>query len=284
MDRAMDQARIDAAIQVYYARQFDESARLTSRSAQGALELIRVQEMIADRVGPRSRILDIGGASGVHAARLAEAGHEVTLIDPVEAQVVQARRHGTFTAQVGDARRLRFEGDSFDAALLFGPLYHLHSPEERRTCLEEAARVVVAGGLVFVAAIPRFIRHAMVTLAEDIPHPYPKEWVDLLEHGTPTGGRFPAGHFHTAEELESELLEAGLHDVELCAIEGVAGLALEQVRDDDPELLAAALTLARKTGHLPGIRDITNHLMAIGRVREAAGRLDPTRPNGAGVG
>jgi len=60
----MDQAAIDSAIQVYYANQFDESVRLTSRSAQGALEFIRVQEIIADRTGPPSRILDIGGPRG----------------------------------------------------------------------------------------------------------------------------------------------------------------------------------------------------------------------------
>ncbi len=263
----MEQGTIDEAIQAYYGSQFDESARLTSRSAQGALEFIRAQEIITDRIAPHSRILDIGGATGVHAAALADAGHHVTLIDPVGTQVIRAERHGTFTAQVGDARQLEFEADTFDAALLFGPLYHLHSQEERRACLREAVRVVNPDGLIFAAVIPRFIRHAVVTLAEDIPHPYPKEWIALLEHGTPTpGGRFPAGHFHTAEELEADLLDVGLRDVELCAIEGVAGLALEHIRGEDPELLSAALTLARKTGHLPGIRDMSNHLMAIGRV------------------
>lgn len=36
---------------------------------------------------------------------------------------------------------------------------------------------------------------------------------------------------------------------------------------DIPHVLDAALTLVRATGHLPGVRDITNHLMAIGSVR-----------------
>ncbi|WP_248581751.1 hypothetical protein [Nocardioides sp. InS609-2] len=36
----MEQGTIDEAIQAYYGSQFDESARLTSRSAQGALEFI----------------------------------------------------------------------------------------------------------------------------------------------------------------------------------------------------------------------------------------------------
>ncbi len=41
----MDQAAIDAAIQTYYAEQFDEDTRLTTRSAQGELEFIRTQEL-----------------------------------------------------------------------------------------------------------------------------------------------------------------------------------------------------------------------------------------------
>lgn len=266
MLRRMDQVAIDEAIEHYYTEQFDESVRLTSRSAQGALEFIRIQEIIAKRLLPGSRILDIGGATGVHAAALADAGHRVTLIDPVEAQVLQAQRCGTFAAAVGDARKLDFEADTFDAALLFGPIYHLQSPQARLDCLREAARVVVAGGSVFVAAIPRLSRHAVVVSNEDVPYPYPPEWISLLESGAPTpGSRFPAGHFHTAVELERELLASGLVDVELCAIEGVVGLALEHLAPD-PELLAAALTIARKAAHLPQLLDLTNHVMAIGRV------------------
>jgi hypothetical protein len=78
--------------------------------------------------------------------------------------------------------------------------------------------------------------------------------------------RSSSGHFHNAEELEHELRDAGLTDVELQAIEGSAGLALEQIPEVDDELLQAALTVARRTGHLPGVRDLSNHLMAIGRV------------------
>jgi SAM-dependent methyltransferase len=263
----VEQEEIDAGIQHYYSSVFDEDARLTTRSAQSALEFIRVQELVRDRIAPGSRVLDIGGATGVHAAPLATAGHEVTLIDPVEAQVTTARRHGTFHAEVGDARRLRFADDSFDVALLFGPLYHLKSREDRLAALGEAVRVVEQGGWIFAAVIPRFISHAAVSLGEETPDPYPASWIQLLEAGRPVaGGRFPAGHFHTAEELETELLTAGLRNIELHAIEGSSGLALEQLSDGDEELLQAALTIARRTGHLPGIRDMSNHLMGVGRV------------------
>jgi SAM-dependent methyltransferase len=209
-----------------------------------------------------------GGATGVHAAPLAELGHEVVLIDPVPAQVQEAKRHGTFDAQVGDARDLQFEDDSFDAALLFGPLYHLAERQDRQLSLGEATRVVRSGGWIFAAAIPRFIRHAVLTPGEDIPHPYPDDWISLLEHGTAArGGRFPGAHFQTAEELEEELGQAGLTDISVCAIEGPDGLALEQLVEPDEDLHQAALTMVRKVGHLPGIRDMTNHMMGIARVR-----------------
>jgi SAM-dependent methyltransferase len=263
----MEQSDIDAGIQSYYSTGFDEGLRLTSRSAQGALEFTRVQELVGERISPESRVLDVGGATGIHAAPLAAAGHRVTLIDPVEAQVLAARQHTTFAAEVGDARKLAFDDDSFDVALLFGPLYHLNTREDRITALREASRVVVPGGWVFAAAIPRIIRLADISLGQDATQPYPDSWIQLLKHGSPTpGGRFPAGHFHNAEELEHELRDAGLTDVELQAIEGSAGLALEQIPEVDDELLQAALTVARRTGHLPGVRDLSNHLMAIGRV------------------
>src|SRR6476659_1204461 len=160
----MDQGDVDARIQTYYAQQFTEAERLTMRSAQGRLELERVQELIGARIGAGSRILDIGGATGVHAAPLAALGHEVVLVDPVPEQVREAARHGTFEAVVGDARALEFADDEFDVALVFGPIYHLATREDRLLALREAHRVVRPGGWVFVAAIPRFARHAQMTM------------------------------------------------------------------------------------------------------------------------
>ena len=228
----MDQANVDERIQDYYTEHFVEAESLIVRSAQGRLEFERVQELIAARIGPHSHVLDVGGATGVHAAPLAELGHDVILIDPVPAQVQEAKRQGTFEAQVGDARDLQFGDDSFDVALLFGPLYHLAERKDRLRSLGEAARVVRSGGWVFAAVIPRFIGHAVLTLGEEAPHPYPTDWVSLLEHGTAARGvLFPGAHFHTAEELEEELSQVGLTDISVCAIEGPDGLALEAALD-----------------------------------------------------
>lgn len=260
----MDQSEVDARIHTYYTEEFVEAERLTTRSAQGRLEFERVQELIAERIPAGSRILDIGGATGVHAAPLVAAGHDVVLVDPVAQQVDEAARLGTFEAVVEDARDLQFADESFDAALLFGPMYHLASRADRLMAVTEACRVLRPGGWVFAATIPRYARHAQMTRLEGVPHPYPADWVGLLEHGAPPDwGRFPGAHFHTAAELEGELAECGLAEIHVYAVEGPDGLAFEQLDEVDEDLHQAALRMVRATGHLPGIRELTNHMMGI---------------------
>lgn len=263
----MDQAALDVRITDYYSRQFSEGDRLTSRSAQGRLEFERTQEIINSLVGENSRILDIGGGGGIHARALAAVGHEVVLIDPVPAHVEAAGRAGTFRTQLGDARNLEFPDDAFDAALLLGPLYHLAEAADRLQALREAARVVASGGWVISAAIPRLTHHAMLTAGRPVEHPYPADLVAVLEHGEPSSrARFPAGHLHTSEELEAEILAAGLADVMVCAAEGPCGLAFEALQEVEASVHQAALELVRRVGTMPGFRDLTCHLIGVGRV------------------
>jgi ubiquinone/menaquinone biosynthesis C-methylase UbiE len=61
-----------------------------------------------------------------------------------------------FTAATGHARRLSEPDQSQDAALLFGPLYHLTGGADRRRALGEAQRVLWPGGRLLVMAVCRF--------------------------------------------------------------------------------------------------------------------------------
>ncbi|MEU6698964.1 class I SAM-dependent methyltransferase [Pseudonocardia sp. NPDC046786] len=106
----------------------DEQGRLTGGTS---LERLRTQ-LLLRRALPAapSRILDVGRGAGVHAARLAELGHSVHLVDAVPEHVEQARSAGTFTAALGDAVELAEPDHSYDAVLLLGPLYHLRRRSE----------------------------------------------------------------------------------------------------------------------------------------------------------
>lgn len=259
------QASIDERILAFYNDEFDEDTRLRTRSLQGELEFQRTQEIIASHVSA-GRILDIGGGTGRHAAELIVKGHDVELVDPVPKHVEAAARAG-INARLGDARMLPYENDTFDATLLLGPLYHLASRESRLTSIHEAARVTRSGGFVFAAALSRFIAFGEATLGITQPIPYPQPLMDLLTEGrVPNDLRFPAGHFHTAEELHAELEAAGLAVIEVVGVEGPAGILLEKSSGQNDVLAAAAMTIARTASGIVGIRDFSPHLLAVAQV------------------
>lgn len=270
---SLDQDAVDARVQEYYSGRtgWDEHARLTTLSAQGPLEHARTQELVRARLAPGARVLDVGGATGVHAAPLAADGYDVLLVDPVESQVARASRHGTFEARVGDARDLAAPGleladDTFDAVLLLGPLYHLASRAERLRALREAVRVTRPGGTVFAAGITRLA--ALVGGGYEM-FP-PAAFRPVLEDGAaPEGIPFPVAHFHDAAELAAEATEAGLSGVVVHGVEGPAGGALERVplgAPEAPALVDAALTLARALSTTPGVPDMSQHVLALGTV------------------
>lgn len=268
-----DQVAIDQAIQRYYGAHFDEAARLVTRSTAGKIELLRTREIVEGRLPTPARVVDIGGGTGVHATWLAEAGHTVQLLEPVPEQVKQAASVGTFEATVGDARDLPWPDDSFDAALLCGPLYHLAAGADRLRALTEAARVTRSGGVVFAAAIPRIVAFGSAWVGRPaaeplIPEPLTPELMALLEQGAFRFDHipFPGAHFHTAEELIAELEEAGLTGIECEGLEGPAGLALEARGTEDDDLLEPAVAIARRFGRMPGLRDLSNHMLAWGTV------------------
>ena len=258
-----------------YGSEFDEGDRLVSRSGAGILEFERTQAIVRSLVPPGSRIIDVGGATGVHAAALAADGYAVTLVDPVPAQVRRAQAHGTFDARLGDVRDLDEPTGSYDAALLLGPLYHLEDRAERLRALEAAMRAIRPGGWLFAAAISRLSTTCWAAFIEPMlapdpvdRSPMPAAWRRLIEDGRGglTGSGFPGGHFHLSDELEIEFAEAGLEDVTVRGLEGPAGQALDMAREKEPRLLEAARTLADRFESQPGLRDLSPHLLGIGRV------------------
>lgn len=256
---------IDARIQAYYEGVFDESTRLTTRSPQGALEFERTQELIRQHV-QRGRILDIGGGAGIHAEALQHNGYDTVLIDPVPRHIDTARAAGV-DAQLGDARDLPFANGEFDAALMLGPLYHLGSEVDRQRALTEVARVLRPAGVLFAAAVSRYVAFGQVSLTKSTTSRLPDEWAALITAGTPSPRlRFPAGHFHTAEELQEEVEAAGFEVREVVGVEGPAGTFLEAIEEATDELRNAALLIARAASSVPGIRDQSQHLIAIAQL------------------
>lgn len=262
-------------IREHYQHEIVESQRLTR--GPGSLELVRTQEIIRRHL-PRGplRILDVGGAEGVHAAWLADDGHHVHVIDPMANHVAQARQLASpqrqVTAEIGDARALPAASGSADAVLLLGPLYHLTEPDDRLRALEEARRVLQPGGLAFVAGISRFASLIDGLSREFLFEPAFRRVVeqDLRDgqHRNPERRPhwFTTAYFHHPDELRQEAAAVDLTVVELVGIEGPAGW-LRHLFDrwDDPAARETILFAARAIESEPSVLGASGHLLMVCR-------------------
>ena len=266
---------IDGDIQRYY-EQGRERERL-SRGG-GTLELVRTQELLQRYLpSPPADVLDVGGGPGVYAAWLATQGYRVHLVDPLPLHVAQAAEAAAaqpdhpFTAAVGDARRLDAPDASFDAALLFGPLYHLTERTERLAALAEARRVLRPGGLALVVAISRFaalldgLRHSILGDAEAAQ--VIEETLRSGRHWNPGFDRYPGwfttAYFHLPADLAAEIAESGLLLEALIGIEGPGGFVGN--RWDDPHQRPQILRAARLVEREASLLGLSGHLLAVAR-------------------
>lgn len=253
---------LDQDIRSYYNRG-GERNRL-----DGSLELLRTKVLLERLLpAPPASVLDVGGAFGVYAGWLTERGHRVKIVDPVPLHVKSARANG-FTAEEGDARALAEADASWDAVLLFGPLYHLLDRADRVRALAEARRVVRPGGIVLAATISRFASLYEVILNGLIERP---EFVEMMRTDLETGTRrgtlhladgFTTVYFHRPEELPGEVADAGLRLADLYAVEGMAYWMPDLVaRLADADDRALLLELAARTEREPSTLGATPHVL-----------------------
>jgi ubiquinone/menaquinone biosynthesis C-methylase UbiE len=95
--------------------------------------------------------LDVGCGTGALAARLAEAGYEMTGIDPSDGMLEILRgRAPAVPAVNASGTDLPFDDDSFDLVLTVATLHHIADPEDVRQTLAEMVRVARPSSRILV--------------------------------------------------------------------------------------------------------------------------------------
>jgi len=126
----------------------DTWAGLADQFADGAYATVKGrvrtyvmhQQLLEHLPGPPATVLDVGGGAGHQSFPLAQAGYEVTLLDPSAAMLDKARqrlqrlpdevqRRVTFLQADGEDAVESVDGRSFDAVLCHGVLGYLDDPE-----------------------------------------------------------------------------------------------------------------------------------------------------------
>ena len=227
-----------------YYNKFKEDHRLTTRhgKVEFAVSMKHIHDC-AEELGRSEneartlKILDVGAGTGRYSVTLSEEGFDVTAVELVKHNLdILMGKHAKVKCWPGDARNLSFlEDETFDITLLFGPMYHLHSKEDRLKALNEAKRVTKKGGFILVA----YVMNEYAILS------YCFKEGKILEC---VRNRTITEDFHTITELEKDLYsytrledmdeldkEAGLERVKVFAPDGAADYMRRELNALDEE-------------------------------------------------
>ncbi len=139
-------------LETYYGK-FCEEKRLLSR--HGQVEYRTSMTYIHKYLKEGDSILDIGAGTGRYCVPLSEEGYTVEAIELVKYNLGMLKaKKSKVKAYQGSALDLsRYPDNHFDCTLLFGPMYHLFTKEDKIKALSEAKRVTKINGIIFVAYV-----------------------------------------------------------------------------------------------------------------------------------
>ena len=137
----------------FYSR-YDEQGRLEPN--HGRVEFLTTMRYVEKYLTPGSKVIEIGAGTGRYSCAIADMGYEVQAIELFNHNIDIFKENLKPSQKInitqGNALDLsNFSDDLFDITLLFGPMYHLYTNEDKKTALSEALRVTKSGGIVFVA-------------------------------------------------------------------------------------------------------------------------------------
>ena len=133
---------------------YDEDNRL--RTKYGLVEFLTTMTYIKRYLKPNDKIIDIGAGTGRYSHALARLGYSVDAVELVESNIDIFQKSVTEEMKISitqaDAKDLlRFQDNTYDITLLFGPMYHLFNTEDKEKALSEALRVTKKNGIIFIA-------------------------------------------------------------------------------------------------------------------------------------
>ena len=146
-----------------YYNKFNEDKRLKTRHGlvEYTVTMKYIEEVLKNYENPQ--ILDLGAGCGAYSIPLSEY-YDVTSLELVKHNLKVIEKNSKNINLIhGNATNLSMLNDNtYDVILIFGPMYHLISKEEKLKCLMEAKRVLKPNGTILISYIMNeyaIIRH-----------------------------------------------------------------------------------------------------------------------------
>ncbi len=240
-----------------------QNASQRRSAARTAVVWEGLRSLLEDRSegGAALRVLDIGGGTGGFAVRVAELGHQVTVVDPSpDALAILDRR--SHESAVGD-RVTGIQGDlatvahqvdtaSVDVVLCHGVLEVVDDPASAMAAITGVLRPQGALSLLVSQRHAAVVARAMAGQFDQA-----SELLRGALDGTP--------HRFTAEETRALLADAGFSEVTLHAIRVFSDLVPSALVDLEPRAADALLSLEQAVAERPEYLTLAIQIHAIAR-------------------
>lgn len=249
---------------IRYYNKFNEDKRLTRRHGivEYTTSIKYIHEYLKEMDNPK--VIDIGAGSGKYSCALYDEGYDVTSVELVRHNLMTLKgKNSNIKAYLGNATDLsRFRDNSFDVALLFGPMYHLISEDDKIRALLEAKRIVKKGGLIFISYYMN--EYAIITHGfrdNNIISSIKDSLVDDSYHVTPCHDDLYS--MVRIEDINRYKDKTGLQRVKILAQDGPSDYLRSVINKMDDETFAVFLDYHLKTCERYELLGASSHVMDI---------------------
>ncbi|WMT39322.1 class I SAM-dependent methyltransferase [Paenibacillus sp. D2_2] len=238
------------------------------------IEFISTLKIIKRYLPASGHICDIGSGPGRYSIELLKQGYQATLFElsgkELELAKSRIQEEGLQAEDYicEDARNLHvLKASIYDAALVLGPLYHVHNSEDRHSIIQETYRILKPGGVAIFSYINAWgvLKAGVSEFSEsykDIEQIY-----DLLHEIEVDENRgFTECYFSTPVDARSEVMRGGFEIVTYAGAEGfLAGMRTEVTRlyQENRTVYDNLLQAASETCDAAQYRDATEHLVIV---------------------
>jgi 2-polyprenyl-3-methyl-5-hydroxy-6-metoxy-1,4-benzoquinol methylase len=226
---------------------------------------------------PPARIIDIGGGPGRYSIWLAGQGYDVSLFDLAQANIdyaqkmadranVRLREHIT-----GNALHLSqyVENDTYDCALLMGPLYHLIEEEDRASVIRQTLACLKQGGSLISSFISGYA--PIIDILKNYPDKMNgniQEYLAYLEDGrnivSDDNPGFTTAYFMDPKKIDAFMNNFNITKKGLFTVESILGPYENLLKSADTHTFDSCVELAMHFVEDPSCRACGEHLLYIG--------------------
>lgn len=250
----------------YYTHVYDEELRLNETcDNRHIVEREVKKKILKNLISGNEKVLEIGAGTGLYSFYLAALGCDVSACDIVPKHVKQIENKSKklglkVDVLESDALKIPYENNQYDIVMLAGPIYHLHSTEEKKQAIKEAFRVCKENGIVvidYLSELHGFIQHTLIS-SKYLSECTSKE----LDLGICKDEVFS---YDKKENIISIMNQIGINDIDIYGTDSITRFIKEDVNNYTKEELEKWISFIYGMSNNQGTVELSEHCLAIGK-------------------